>query len=235
MLKEIFLCCLLITCSFQPVFAKSQTLKINSNLTFNSNNYLGVQNNLRSSNNGILRFDINYNLNNLSSKLSLSYDTNNKFITGGSYLQYTSGIATYGLGTVERHWSFSDKTSLILSHNARPAKSIYLKLKDTFDSNWLPSGANWTFDVFNGYTEGSLNDTKSMLLGIRAVISPTQRLNFEFLQTSQWGGKGYNSGLSALGAALAFDTNIGSNENINKMAGFGISYLTNYDFLPLRI
>jgi len=50
-------------------------------------------------------------------------------------------------------------------------------------------------------------------------------LEFELIQTSQWGGKGHSTGISALGAALFFDTNDGSNSNINKMAGFGISYL----------
>jgi hypothetical protein len=112
-----------------------------------------------------------------------------------------------------------------LSNNARPFESIYLKLENRFGYDWLPSKANWSLEVFNGFTEGSLNGSKSMLLGIRAVLSPVEGLEFELVQTSQWGGKGHNTGISALGAALFFDTNANSNSNINKMAGFGISYL----------
>ena len=41
--------------------------------------------------------------------------------------------------------------------------------------------------------------------------------------------------MSALGAALFFDTNDNSNSNINKMAGFGISYLIPSNIMPLRI
>ena len=74
-----------------------------------------------------------------------------------------------------------------------------------------------------------------MLLGIRAVLSPLVGLDFELVQTSQWGGNGYNNGLSALGAALFFDTNNSINSNINKMAGFGISYSIPSNMMPLRI
>ena len=33
---------------------------------------------------------------------------------------------------------------------------------------------------------------KSMLLGCRAILSPVEGLDFELVQTSQWGGKGYS-------------------------------------------
>jgi len=99
----------------------------------------------------------------------------------------------------------------------------------------LPSKANWSLEVFNGFAEGSLNETKSLLLGARIILSPFEGLDFELVQTSQWGGKGYSTGISALGAALFFDTNDNSNSNINKMAGFGISYLIPSNIIPLRI
>ena len=99
----------------------------------------------------------------------------------------------------------------------------------------MPSKANWSLEVFNGFAEGSLNETKSLLLGARIILSPFEGLDFELVQTSQWGGKGYSTGISALGAALFFDTNDNSNSNINKMAGFGISYLIPSNIIPLRI
>ena len=63
-----------------------------------------------------------------------------------------------------------------------------------------------------------------MLFGARAVINPTERLSFEFLQTSQWGGENINISRSTLNGILLGDSNIGENAEINKMAGFGISY-----------
>ena len=80
----------------------------------------------------------------------MNYDGYNNFTLDGSYLQYTQGIATYGCGAVDRHWSFSENTSLILSHNARPSKSIYLKLENRFGYDWLPSKANWSLEVLMG-------------------------------------------------------------------------------------
>jgi hypothetical protein len=224
-----------IATSTQTTFAQSQPININTSIAFNSQNSLSSQTDLGSSNKVISKFNVSYTLNNASAYLALNYDKKNKYTLDGSYLQYTSGIATYGLGSIDRNWSFSNKTSLILSHNARPMESIYLKLKNKFGYKWLPSNANWSFEAFNGYSEGSLNNSKSMLMGLRTIISPTEGLNFEIVQTSQWGGKNYSQGLSALGAALFFDTNDSSNANINKMVGFGVSYLMPNSLAPFRI
>jgi hypothetical protein len=234
MYKLFFLTFLLTACFFHPVSAQYQAPQISANYSFNSERFLGLQNNLRSSEKSLATIDVRFKLDNLSSQLALNYDGYN-FNFDRSYLQYTGGIITFGLGAIDRHWSFSNKTSLILSNNARPSKSIYLKLNNKFDYKWLPSEANWSFEVFNGLTEGSLNNKKSMLLGARALLSPVEGLDFELVQTSQWGGEGYSTGLSALGASIFLDTNEDANYNINKMAGFGISYLIPNKDMPLRI
>jgi hypothetical protein len=234
-MKLLTLLFIFVTFSPQPIFAKEQTLRISTFLAYHSEHSLDLQNSLRSSNKSISKFNINYDTLSSTSQLALNYDENNNFNLDGSYFQYTKGIATYGVGAVERHWSFSEKTSLILSNNARPPDAIYLKLDNEFGYNWLPSKANWSLEVFNGFTNGSLNNSKSMLLGLRAILSPFEGLQFELIQTSQWGGKSHNTSISALGSALAFDTNSGSNSNINKMAGIGISYLIPSNIMPLRI
>jgi hypothetical protein len=218
-----------------PIFAQTQSVQIKTDLAFFSEEFLGVKNKRRYSNKGITKLDLKYDKKNLSSQLSLNYSGDEKYTLDGSYLQYTAGIMTLGVGKVDRHWSFSDNTSLILSNNARPSESIYLKLENKFRYDWLPSKANWSLEVFNGFTEGSLNNSKSMLLGMRATLSPIENLDFELVQTSQWGGKDYASGISALGAALIFDSNKNSNSNINKMAGFGISYSIPSNIMPLRV
>ena len=221
--------------SVNPIFAQKQPLRIGTFIAYHSKHFLDSENSLSSFGKNISKFNIEYDTINSVSKLGLNYDEYNNFTFDGSYFQYTNGIATYGIGKVGRHWSFSDNTSLILSNNARPSESIYLKLENRFGYDWLPSKANWSFEVFNGFTKGSLNGKKSMLLGMRAILTPVEGLNFELVQTSQWGGNGYNNGTSALSAALLYDSNKGSNSNINKMAGFGISYLIPNKIMPLRI
>ncbi|MDA9781145.1 capsule assembly Wzi family protein [Amylibacter sp.] len=210
-------------------------MQIKTDLTFFSERFLGAKNGHRYSNKGLIKFNLKHDTKNSSSQIILNYSGDEKYILDGSYLQYTSGIITFGAGLIDRNWSFSNNTSLILSQNARPPKSIYLKLENKFQYDWLPSEANWSFEVFNGYTEGSLDNTKSLITGVRAILTPVEGLNFELVQTSQWGGKGHNTGISALVSALFLDTNFGSNSNINKMAGFGISYKIPNKIMPLRI
>lgn len=235
MLKSYFFLLLFFITSGHSTFAQNQSIDINTSLAFHSKSFLGLKNGFRSSDKAIPKFNIKYDTDNSTSQIALNYGRNNNFNLDGSYFQYTRGIANYGVGAVDRHWSFSNNTSLILSNNARPSKSIYLKLENRFGYNWLPSKANWSFEGFNGFSEGSLNGNKSMILGLRAILSPIEGLDFELIQTSQWGGDRYNNGISALGAALFFDTNSSTNSNVNKMAGFGISYLIPSNIIPLRI
>jgi hypothetical protein len=232
---KVILILFIISINTQPIFAETPSLQIKTNLAFFSDNFLGLKNNLRYSNKATAKIDIKYELNDLSSQLILNHRGDKKYTLDGSYLQHTSDRITFGIGLIDRHWSFSKNTSLILSRNARPTKSIYLKLKNKFKYDWLPSEANWSVEAFNGFTEGSLNNSRSMLAGIRAILTPVEGLDFELVQTSQWGGKGQRSGISALTAALLFDTNDGSNSNINKMAGFGVSYTIPTKKIPLRI
>jgi hypothetical protein len=231
------LVCIIIFITFnaQSVFAQNQKLRMNTFFAYHSESFLGLENGLRSFGKGVSKLNVKYDTAKSSSQLALNYDGYNNFALDGSYIQYTNGIATYGVGVVDRHWSLSKNTSLILSRNARPSKSVYLKLKNKFGYEWLPQKANWSFEVFNGNTEGSLNNSKSMLFGARAIISPIEGLDFELIQTSQWGGKEYSAGISALSTALFKDSNDSTNSNINKMAGFGISYLIHNDKIPLRI
>jgi len=117
----------------QPVFAQTQSVQIETNIALFSEKFLGVKNRHRHSNNGIARIDFRYDSKNLLSQLSLNYIGDEKYSLDGSYLEHTSGITTFGIGSIDRHWSFSNNTSLILSDNARPTKSIYLKLENKFN------------------------------------------------------------------------------------------------------
>ncbi|MDC1414112.1 capsule assembly Wzi family protein, partial [Amylibacter sp.] len=140
-----------------------------------------------------------------------------------SFVNYEKGIANLSIGKVDRIWSFSKKSSLILSTNSRPLEAISINLKNKFNTQWLPSTANWSVELINGSTKTSYNSKNSMLSGARVVISPSDKLSFEFLQTAQWGDQ--NDKLYSVNTdALFANTNEGINVTINKMAGFGLSY-----------
>jgi hypothetical protein len=208
----------------QPLFSKNDNLNMSVGTAFNSGNVLGVYNNLRIQNKSNVNFNLEYSKRSLSSQLSLNFDDHDKLSFDNSYVNYKKGIANLNIGKVDRIWSFSKKSSLILSSNSRPLEALYLKLENKFNTKWIPSTANWSFELINGSTKNSYNVKNSMLSGARVVISPSEKLNFEFLQIGQWGDHNDNLYSSNIDALLFANTNEWPKSNLNKMAGFGLSY-----------
>jgi hypothetical protein len=206
------------------LFAQNSNLKMSVGTSFNSKNTLGFYNNVRTQNKSNINFNVEYSNRDLSSQLSLNFDDHDKLNFDNSFVNYEKGITNLNIGNVDRIWSFSKKSSLILSSNSRPLEALSLKLENRFNSNWMPSTANWSFELINGSTKNSYNDKNSMLSGARVVISPSDKLNFELLQTAQWGDQNDKLYSPNIDALLFGNTNEGINSNINKMAGFGLSY-----------
>ena len=208
----------------QPLFAQDINLKMSIGTSLNSKNTLGLYNNLRTQNKSNINFNLEYSKRNLSSQLSLNFDDYDKLSLDNSYVNFKKGIANLNIGKVDRIWSFSKKSSLILSSNSRPLEALSLKLENRFNTNWLPSKANWSVELINGSTKNSYNGKNSMISGARVVINPTEKLSFEFIQTSQWGDQNKKLYSVNIDALLFANTNEGINAHINKMAGFGLSY-----------
>jgi len=207
----------------QPLFSQNDNLNMRVGTAFNSVNVLGVYNNLRTQNKSNVNFNLEYSKRSLSSQLSFNFDDHDKLSFDNSYVNYEKGIANLSIGKVDRIWSFSEKSSLILSSNSRSLEAISINLKNEFNTKWLPYTANWSVELINGSTKNSFNGENSVLTGARAIISPYENLKFEFLQTTQWGNQNdklYSTDINA----FFLDTNVGKNANVNRMAGFGISY-----------
>jgi len=207
----------------QPLFSQNDTLNMSVGTAFNTGNVLGVYNNLRTQNKSNVNFNLDYSKRSLSSQLSLNFDDHDKLSFNNSYVNYEKGIANLSIGKVDRIWSFSEKSSLILSSNSRPLEALSLKLENRFNTNWLPSTGNWSVELINGSTKNSYNGKNSMLSGARVVMSPHENLSFEILQTAQWGDQNdklYSTDIEA----FFLDTNIGKNASVNRLAGFGLSY-----------
>ena len=168
--------------------------------SFNSRNTLGVYNNLRTQNKSNVNFNLEYSKRNLSSQLSLNFDDHDKLSFDNSYVNYEKGIANLSIGKVDRIWSFSKKSSLILSSNSRPLEAISLKL----EINLIRTGClqqqigqlNLLMALLKTHSMVKFNAS-----GTRVVISPSEKLNFEFLQTAQWGDQNdklYSTDIDAL-------------------------------------
>jgi hypothetical protein len=209
----------------QPLFSRDNSFNMKLTTALNSDNTLGFYNNLRPENKSNINFDLSFSKKNLSSQLTLNFNDNDQLNYDSSYINYKKGITNLNIGKVDRIWSFSEKSSLILSSNSRPIEAISLILNNKFNTKWLPSTANWSVELINGTTKNSFNGKDSMLSGARVVFSPSDKLNFEFLQIGQWGTQNDKLYSIDLNASLFGNTNEGTNASINKMAGFGFSYL----------
>ena len=208
----------------QPLFSQNDNLNMSIGTSFNSKNTLGFYKNLRTQNKNNINFNLEYLKRDLSSQLSLNFDDHDKLNFDNSYVNYENGIANFSIGRVDRIWSFSKNSSLILSSNSRPLEVISIKLENKFNTQRLFTTANWSAELINGFNKNSFNGNDSMLSGARFVISPSERLNFEFLQISQWGDQNDKIYSSNINSFWFGNTNEGKNANINKLAGFGLSY-----------
>jgi len=208
----------------QAAFSQDTNFNMNVGSSFNSKGTLGLYNNVNAQNKSNINVNFEYSKRNLASRLSVNFDDHDKINFDNSYVNYEKGITNLSIGKVDRIWSFSKKSSLILSSNSRPLEALSLKLKNSFNMNWLPSSSNWSVEVINSSTKNSLNGKNSMLSGARVAINPSDKLNFEFLQIGQWGDHNDNLYSSNIDALLLTNTNEGPKSNINKMAGFGLSY-----------
>jgi hypothetical protein len=208
----------------QPLFSREASFNMRVGTSINSQNTLGFYNNLKFPNKSGINLNLEYSERNLTSQLSLNFNDQNKLSFDNSNINFKKGIANLNIGKIDRIWSFSKKSSLILSSNSRPLETISINLESMFNTKWLPSTANWSLELINGSTKNSFNSKASMLTGSRLVIKPSEKFSFEFLQTAQWGNENQKFYSSNIDALLFGDTNIGKNSDINKMAGFGISY-----------
>ena len=125
----------------QPLFSQNDALNMSVGTAFNSGNVLGVYNNLRTQNKSNVNFNFEYSKRSLSSQLSINFDDHDKLSFDNSYVNYKKGIANLSIGKVDRIWSFSEKSSLILSSNSKPLEALSLKLENRFNTNWLPSSS----------------------------------------------------------------------------------------------
>jgi hypothetical protein len=157
-------------------------------------------------------------------------DSAQTFNADGSYVNLNFGGWVLGAGTVDRHWSYSPHTSLILSANARPMRSAYLKKTTNTSASPLLSWAGpWGGEFFVGQTNDGPSSGGVNFMGARLELEPVAGLKAEFIQTAQFTG-----GIASLGTALAGNTNEGAGAEINKMAGFGLSYSLNSNRVYLQ-
>lgn len=131
-----------------------------------------------------------------------------------------------GVGRIDRNWSPSQYSSLILSQNAPAFDSVYL-IKDrpsTIDLPVLRWLGDWDGEVFIGTTNDEGQPDNALIMGMRARIRPIENLELDFVRTAQFGGAGQPQDFNTLLRVLGGRSNEGAARGANQMAGIGLSY-----------
>ena len=186
--------------------------------------------------NNTIGFQSKKTYNNIGSNISISQH-NNKLIFDQSSIKFNNKNISIGFGKIDRNWSFSPNTSLILSTNARTSDSFFFHIdNDQASENYYLSFLGpWSLEVFNSSLSTTTKIKNPMLLGMRGVFEPVKDLKFEIVKTSQWGGDGKPKDFSSFIAAMAANTNEDKHSHINQIAGYGISYKINKKNISSRI
>ena len=153
----------------------------------------------------------------------------------GSYFSISPNNWDFGYGLKDRHWSPSNMNSLILSHNARPFQSFYLKTnkKQHFDNKYLNWIGKWDAEIFIGSLEKNRNVEYVKIAGARFKFQPSEGLEIDLVRTAQFGGKGRSQSLKTIYGLILGQNDSG--DEANQLAGLGVSYEVSKGKIPLKI
>lgn len=150
------------------------------------------------------------------------YETN----LDGSYLVGAFGNWVFGVGAIDRWWGPGNASSLILSHNARPAPGLIFRTngEQRFESAWLSWLGPWQFTSFVSQLESNRHISEAKLTGMRFSFRPIDGLELGASRAMMWGGEGRENTLSSFWKSLtASDENNGQGAG-NQLGGFDVRY-----------
>ncbi len=100
----------------------------------------------------------------------------------GSYLATQIGNWTAGIGSLDRWWGPGWQSSLILSNNARPTESVFIRRSQSLGVNLplLSLLGPWSFNAFAGRLAGENSVPKDRLMGARFTATPLSFLEISF-------------------------------------------------------
>lgn len=181
---------------------------------------------------------VNYTGGKTSLQIQATYahepDDGDKLRFDGSYLTHLWGNWAMGVGAVDRWWGPGWESSLILSHNARPAPGLFLQRhsSEPFDSPLLSWLGPWQMVTFMSQLESDRDHAHARLWGMRINLKPLRSLELGLSRTAIWGGEGRPGDMDTFvnlligrdnrgGSGIADD---GSNEPGNQLAGFDLRW-----------
>ncbi|MFC3096001.1 capsule assembly Wzi family protein [Alteromonas sediminis] len=154
----------------------------------------------------------------------------------GSYMAYTFDDWTVRAGMIDQWWGAGQSSSLILSNNARPIKTLALSRATSApsESAWLRWLGPWYATFQLGQLEAQRHIPNAKLAMSRVNLSPLSNLEIGLSWVAMWGGDGVGNGLGRLFDVMTFrEVCADGSENCdpalntkvgNHLAGYDIKY-----------
>ncbi|WP_231877363.1 capsule assembly Wzi family protein, partial [Oleiphilus sp. HI0043] len=148
----------------------------------------------------------------------------------GSYLAGVlggrDGNWVLGVGAVDQWWGAGSQSSLILTNNAEPVPSVFLRTKQgqTFETPLLSWLGEWQFVSYIGQLESERTIPEAKLTGMRFTFRPLKGLEFGMSRAMQWGGEGRDEDLSTFWKSLTSQGENTAKQAGNQLAGFDVRY-----------
>lgn len=165
-------------------------------------------------------------------KLKVSKDLDfNKTYLDESFGSLKLSNFIFSVGRINRWWSPSENSSLILSNSARPSAGLEIK-------NYIPIMSNKrmlrllgpiNFEVFVNRLEKDRYIKNALLFGNRVSIKPMPNLDISFIRLAQFGGDGRSTDSNTIINMLIGRDNTSKNLSFenqpgNQLAGADFSY-----------
>ncbi len=144
----------------------------------------------------------------------------------GSYIAGVAGSWVLGVGAIDQWWGPGQQSSLILSNNARPVPSVFIRTKhaQTFETPFLSWLGSWHFVTFVGQLESRRFISEAKLTGMRFTFKPFDALEIGLSRGMQWGGEGRSESLSTFFKSVTSQGENTSEQSGNQLAGYDLRY-----------
>ncbi|WP_371196059.1 capsule assembly Wzi family protein [Glaciecola sp. SC05] len=181
-----------------------------------------------------------------SGQLAVNYASGGRSNFDNSFLAYQFGDWNLRVGSLDQFWGPGQSSSLILSNNTRPLKSLAFSRSVTTESNspmlaWI---GPWYFTTQLGQMEEDRAVPDTNLFISRFTMRPFKGFEFGLSWSAMWGGEGQDGNIGDFWDVLTLQsecvgrpscTDEQRNQLGNHLAGFDFTYTFNLLSRPMTI
>jgi hypothetical protein len=181
-----------------------------------------------------------------SGQLAVNYASGGRKNLDNSFLAYQFGNWNIRAGSIDQFWGPAQSSSLILSNNTRPLKSVAFSRSVTTASEhpllaWL---GPWYFTTQLGQMDKDRVVPDTKLLLTRFTARPFKGFEFGASWAAMWGGDGQDESLSTFFEVITFQSvcesrltcsDAQSGTSGNHLAGLDFSYTFQFLSRPMTV